>query len=208
MGKGGLAGTPPPPRVPLWSPPKAGQNFLVLNPLDAEAKFWLSASNIGRGGGGGGLGAAEVYRRRPYTSSSGVRPFHYITARTPVSPLLISPAASRPWPMLPPMEHKWAPTGRSGNGLRVQPRAPDLDQSSHETLRCATSNLHGVSPPPSKGPSDTYFTPGMSGPISAVYKTPSRSRVWTVCVDQPGASPSSMWCRSCASPVPLASPSA
>ena len=28
--------------------------ILRLNPLDAEAKFWLLASNIGRGGGGGG----------------------------------------------------------------------------------------------------------------------------------------------------------
>ena len=36
--------------------PKAGRSLLSLNPLGtkgAEAKFWLSASNIGRGGGGG-----------------------------------------------------------------------------------------------------------------------------------------------------------
>ena len=63
--RGGLVGwDPPPPRVPLWSPPKAGQTFLSVNPLGiegAEAKIWLSASNIGRGGG--------------CTLSYGVRPF-------------------------------------------------------------------------------------------------------------------------------------
>ena len=40
---------------PLWPPPKAGQTFSSFNPLEAEgtkAKFWLSASNIGRAGGG------------------------------------------------------------------------------------------------------------------------------------------------------------
>ena len=54
--EGGLARTPPPPWVPLWSPSKAGQKFLSFNPLGTEgteAKLWLSASNIGRGGGGG-----------------------------------------------------------------------------------------------------------------------------------------------------------
>ena len=56
-GEGGLAGPPHPPRVPLWSPPKAGRTFSMLNPLGtegAEAKFWQSASNIGRGGRGCG----------------------------------------------------------------------------------------------------------------------------------------------------------
>ena len=56
-GKGGFGWGPPPPRVPLWSPPKGGQKVLSSNPLGtegAEAKLWLSASNIGRGGGGGG----------------------------------------------------------------------------------------------------------------------------------------------------------
>ena len=44
---------PPPPMVPLWSPPKAGRKLLSLNPLGTEgakAKFWLSASNTGWGG--------------------------------------------------------------------------------------------------------------------------------------------------------------
>ena len=58
VGKGGRGGgfgwDAPPPMVPLWSPSEAGQKFLSLNPLGAEAKSWLSASNIGRGGGGGG----------------------------------------------------------------------------------------------------------------------------------------------------------
>ena len=48
-----MDGTPLLPGSPL----KAGQEFLGFNPLGtegAEAKFWLSASNIGRGGGGGG----------------------------------------------------------------------------------------------------------------------------------------------------------
>ena len=65
MGGGGaLAGTP----LPLWSSPKAGHTFLGLNPLGikgAQAKFWLSASNIGKGRGGGGTPP----------SSCGVRPF-------------------------------------------------------------------------------------------------------------------------------------
>ena len=46
----------PPPRVPLWSPLRARQRIPSVNPLGtkgAEAKFWLSASDIGRGGGGG-----------------------------------------------------------------------------------------------------------------------------------------------------------
>ena len=47
-GMGGRQG-PPPPRFPIWSPPKAGQNCLRLNPLGTEATFWLSASNIGTG---------------------------------------------------------------------------------------------------------------------------------------------------------------
>ena len=54
---GGFGWDTPAPRVLLWSPPKAGRKFLNLNSLGtegAEAKFWLSASNIGRGGGGGG----------------------------------------------------------------------------------------------------------------------------------------------------------
>ena len=40
---GGFAWDPPPPRVPLWSPPKAGRIFLSLNPFGvegAEAKFY------------------------------------------------------------------------------------------------------------------------------------------------------------------------
>ena len=62
-GGGGVGWDPPPPWVPLWSLPKAGRKFFSLNPLGAEAEFWLSASNIGRGGGG-------------YPPSSyGVRPF-------------------------------------------------------------------------------------------------------------------------------------
>ena len=58
-GGGGFGWDPPPPRVPLWSPPKAGRKFGTLNPVGAEgteAKFWLLASNIGRGEGGGGEG--------------------------------------------------------------------------------------------------------------------------------------------------------
>ena len=39
VGAGGGEGVPwdpPPPRGPLWSPPKAGRNFLSLNPLGTE----------------------------------------------------------------------------------------------------------------------------------------------------------------------------
>ena len=55
-----LAGTPPPLRVPRWSPRRWAQKSLSVNPLEgAETKFWLSASNIGRGGGGGGLGGSR-----------------------------------------------------------------------------------------------------------------------------------------------------
>ena len=59
----GFGWDPPPPWVPLWSPPKAGRKLFSLNPVGtegAEAKFWLSASNIGTGGGGGGgLGGVQ-----------------------------------------------------------------------------------------------------------------------------------------------------
>ena len=69
----------PPPRVPLSSAPKAGRKFSNLNPLGAkgaEAKFWLSAPNVGggRGGGGGCKGGHPP-------SSSGVQPFYYIAAQ-------------------------------------------------------------------------------------------------------------------------------
>ena len=56
-GGGGGGWDTPPPRVPRWSPPKAGRKVLNSNPLGtegAEAKFWQSASNVGRGGVGGG----------------------------------------------------------------------------------------------------------------------------------------------------------
>ena len=68
-GRGFLLG-PPSSLGPPWSPPKAGQKFFSLNPLDtegAEAKFWLSALNIGSGGGGLGGGTPS--------SSYGLRPF-------------------------------------------------------------------------------------------------------------------------------------
>ena len=51
-----------PPMVPAEGEPK----ILSLNPLAAkgtEAKFWLSASKIGRGGGGGGEGGSRGGRR-------------------------------------------------------------------------------------------------------------------------------------------------
>ena len=61
---GGFGWDTPPPRVPLWSPLRAGQKCFSLNPLGtegAEAKSWLSASNSGRGrGGGGGWHKASV----------------------------------------------------------------------------------------------------------------------------------------------------
>ena len=55
--KGGLAGTP----LLLWSLygpcRRRAENFSSLHPLGAKvaaANCWLSASNIGRGGGAGG----------------------------------------------------------------------------------------------------------------------------------------------------------
>ena len=69
-GGGGFGWDPPLPRVPLWTPPKVGQKMTE----GAEAKLWLSASNVGRGGGvgvpGGGGGGP---------SSSGARPVQYIS---------------------------------------------------------------------------------------------------------------------------------
>ena len=56
-GEGGLAGTPPPPRVPLWSPPEAGQKFeaqILLAPKAPKQNFGCQASKMGKGGGGGG----------------------------------------------------------------------------------------------------------------------------------------------------------
>ena len=75
-GGGGLAGTPPPPRVPLWSPLEAGQKFLTLNSSwhrRAEAKFWLSASTVGREGEGGGekSGAASPWDLLAGTTEGG-----------------------------------------------------------------------------------------------------------------------------------------
>ena len=52
--EGAEGGTPPPPRVPPVVPAEGGPN-LSVNPLGtegAEAKLWLSASNIGRWGWG------------------------------------------------------------------------------------------------------------------------------------------------------------
>ena len=46
-GGGKLAGTPL-----LQGSPYGPRRILSLNPLGTEAKLWLSASNIGRGGGG------------------------------------------------------------------------------------------------------------------------------------------------------------
>ena len=69
-----MAGDPLLSGYPLWSTPKAGHESLRLNPLGAkgaEAKFWLSASNIGRGGGGG----EGVQGGGTPPSSYGVRPF-------------------------------------------------------------------------------------------------------------------------------------
>ena len=40
-GRGGLAGTPRPPRVLLWSPPKAGQKISSVNPLGAKKKDFV-----------------------------------------------------------------------------------------------------------------------------------------------------------------------
>ena len=63
--------------VSLWSLPKAGQIFLGLNPVGAEAEFWLSASNIGRGRGGGVRGAPPMVVSRSNTSlavSPGIGP--------------------------------------------------------------------------------------------------------------------------------------
>ena len=83
-GGGGFGWDPPPPRVPLRSPPKAGQKLCSLNPLrteGAEAKFWLSASNVGRGGRGGGGGSRggippppTVYSRSNTSLGPTVRP--------------------------------------------------------------------------------------------------------------------------------------
>ena len=61
-GGGGFGWDPPssqgPPMVPTEGGPKFFESLNPLNAEGAEAKLWLSASNIGRGGGGeeGGLG--------------------------------------------------------------------------------------------------------------------------------------------------------
>ena len=59
---GGLAGTPFLLGSPYGPRQKAGRQFIILNPLGAEGanvQFWLSASNIGRGGGGGSRGGGR-----------------------------------------------------------------------------------------------------------------------------------------------------
>ena len=72
-GEGGVwLGTPPPVLrgSPCGPPSKGGREFRSVNPLGtegAEAKVWLSASNIGRGrggglgGGGGSLSSCGVW---------------------------------------------------------------------------------------------------------------------------------------------------
>ena len=64
-----LAGTPPPRRVPLWSPLKVGRKFLSFNPLGpegAEAKFWLAQTLEGEEGEGGlGRGSKGGIPRPP-----------------------------------------------------------------------------------------------------------------------------------------------
>ena len=58
-GGGGGAGTPLLPASPYGPRRRQAKKFSSLNPLGiegAEAQFWLSASNIGRGGGGGLVG--------------------------------------------------------------------------------------------------------------------------------------------------------
>ena len=52
-GGGGVGRDSPPPRVPLWSPPKAGQKILSFNPLDAEQPQTLEGEERGVWGGGG-----------------------------------------------------------------------------------------------------------------------------------------------------------
>ena len=74
-GWGVWLGPPLLPGSPYGPRRRQAEQLGSVNPLGtegAEAKFWLSASNIGRGGGGvrGGV---------PPSPSCGVRPFSYIT---------------------------------------------------------------------------------------------------------------------------------
>ena len=55
-GGGGLG--PPSSYDPSMVPAEGGPKIFQL-PLGTEAKFWLSASNIGRGGGGGSRGGGD-----------------------------------------------------------------------------------------------------------------------------------------------------
>ena len=108
-GGGGVGWDPPPPRVPLWSPPK-GSCLYPLGAEGAQAKFWLSASNIGKGGGGGG-GKGGVWggggsRGALPPFSYGVRPFQYITAPPP------------PQKKLPPLEGPHSTALQRTAGLR------------------------------------------------------------------------------------------
>ena len=67
-----MAGTPPPPRVPLWSPPKVGQKVLKLKSSwhqRRQSKIFAVSLKHWKGRGG-------VQGEGGYPSSSyGVRPF-------------------------------------------------------------------------------------------------------------------------------------
>ena len=75
-GRGGLAGTPPPPRVPLWPPPKVGQKILKRKSSwhrrRRKEKFGCRPQTLEREGGEGGATPP---------SSCGVRPFPYFAGR-------------------------------------------------------------------------------------------------------------------------------
>ena len=152
-GGGGFGWDPPPPRVPLWSPPKGGRKSLSLNPLVTEgAKADILAVSLKhwkwrRGGPGGGgyllRCTAVLIHHCPGPQQVWAR---MDTWRIPIRALrqsLKSGTGPPPWPThVMPLPNAWSLPSTSG----VRRAAPA--QSISERAVRLERTLHCPPPPP------------------------------------------------------------